>query len=805
MNPITIHAPNFKVLLTLAILHFCGNVVAQNSMADSLNHKFDKYRTESLQEKLYVHLDSKCYLTGETIWFKIYYVDGMLHRPLDISKVAYVEILDKDNLAVVQTKVSLKEGEGSGSLFLPASINSGNFVLRAYTNWMRNFKPDYFFHTDISIVNSFKKLELDKTIKTEFNAQFFPEGGNLVNGIESKVAFQVIDVSGKGIDFTGFLIDQNNDTITSFKPLTFGIGNFFLTPVAGNDYRAVITDKQGQVRSFSLPKALAQGYVIEVNDSSASLITISVRSKFDVVPANPTIYLFVHARQIISLSEMRLVTSGRADFILAKKDLQEGISHITLFDSGLNPQCERLYFKHSEKELLLEAKVNQQEYGIRRKIILDITARHLPNPSDSTSLSVSVVKTDSLQSNRRGNIFSYLWLSSDLNGTIEAPEFYTDRNNRQVASAIDNLMLTHGWRRFEWKNILGKTNREKIFIPEYGSHFIRGKVINKEGQPMRGVVTYLSTPGKNIQLYGARSNSLGDVFYEMKDFNGAKRIIAQTNNKIDSTSRITIQNPFSQVFYNRDLPVFKLSPNLEQTLLSRSISMQVQDVFNEDKAERFANVNIDSAAFYGKADETYYLDDYTRFVVMEEVMREYVPGVMVRKRKDGFHFMVLDNLRRTVFQDDPLILVDGIPVFDVDKIMDFEPIKIKKLEVLTRKYYLGPLAFNGIVSYTTYAGDLAGLQLNPQSVSLDYEGLQRQRVFYSPHYSDQKQRESRIPDRRNLLYWAPKVTLSKEGKRQLEFYTSDLTGDYTIVIEGLTKDGMAGSTEQTFSVKQFNN
>src|SRR5687768_14066520 len=162
MNLIKIHVRKFKVLLTLALLLFCGKLVAQNSMADSLKYKFDKYRTESLQEKLYVHLDSKCYLTGETIWFKIYYVDGMLHRPLDISKVAYVEVLDKNNLAVAQTKVSLKNGEGAGSLFLPASINSGNFTLRAYTNWMRNFKPDYYFHTDISIVNSFKKLELDK-------------------------------------------------------------------------------------------------------------------------------------------------------------------------------------------------------------------------------------------------------------------------------------------------------------------------------------------------------------------------------------------------------------------------------------------------------------------------------------------------------------------------------------------------------------------------------------------------------------------------------------------------------------------
>ncbi|HKZ39278.1 MAG TPA: hypothetical protein VJ184_16560, partial [Chryseolinea sp.] len=611
MNPIKISAIKFNVLLTLALFHFCGNALAQNSLADSLKYKFDKYRTESLQEKLYVHLDSKCYLTGETIWFKIYYVDGMLHRPLDISKVAYVEVLDKDNLAVAQTKVSLKDGEGAGSLFLPASINSGNFTLRAYTNWMRNFKADYYFHTDISILNSFKKLELDKTIKTEFNAQFFPEGGNLVDGMESKVAFQVINESGKGIDFTGFLIDQNNDTLTSFKPLTFGIGNFSFTPLAGNTYRAVITDSRGQTRTFSLPRALTQGYVIEVNDSSASLITIRVRAKFDKVPTNPTVYLFIHARQIISMSEMGFITSGHTEFTIAKKDLQEGISHITLLDSDLNPQCERLYFKRSEKELLLEAKVNQQEYGIRRKVVLDITAHS--DLTDSASLSVSVVKTDSLQSNRKGNIFSYLWLSSDLNGTIEAPEFYTDRNNTQVASAIDNLMLTHGWRRFEWKNILGKTNRNEIFIPEYGSHFIRGKVTNKDGQPVSGIVTYLSTPGKNIQLYGARSNSLGEVFYEMKDFNGAKRIIAQTNNKIDSTSRITIQNPFSQVFYNRELPALKLLPNVEQTLLSRSISMQVQDVFNEDKVERFANVNIDSTAFYGQADETYYLDDYTRF------------------------------------------------------------------------------------------------------------------------------------------------------------------------------------------------
>ena len=137
--------------------------------------------------------------------------------------------------------------------------------------------------------------------------------------------------------------------------------------------------------------------------------------------------------------------------------------------------------------------------------------------------------------------------------------------------------------------------------------------------------------------------------------------------------------------------------------------------------------------------------------------------------------------------------------------MAFDPLKVKKLEVLTHKYYLGPLSFPGVVSYSTYTGDLAGFQLDPRSVSLDYDGLQRQQVFYTPLYENQKQRESRMPDRRNLLFWAPQVNLDNQGKGQLEFYTSDLTGKYTIVVEGISSDGYSGSNTSSFVVKQFNN
>jgi uncharacterized protein YfaS (alpha-2-macroglobulin family) len=135
---------NFGRLAAILMISFMSsNTLAQHQM-DSVRSKFDEYRTRNPQEKLFIHTDQELYLTGETLWFKIYYVDGVLHQPSDISKVAYVEILGRDNRAVIQTKVVLKDGEGHGALFLPASISTGNYQLVAYTHWMKNFDPAFF-------------------------------------------------------------------------------------------------------------------------------------------------------------------------------------------------------------------------------------------------------------------------------------------------------------------------------------------------------------------------------------------------------------------------------------------------------------------------------------------------------------------------------------------------------------------------------------------------------------------------------------------------------------------------------------
>jgi len=439
----------------------------------------------------------------------------------------------------------------------------------------------------------------------------------------------------------------------------------------------------------------------------------------------------------------------------------------------------------------------QKEYDKRVKIVLNIKSNL------SANFSISVSKADSLAQLPKENIFESLWLSADLKGNIESPEYYVNSSNANLNEAVDNLMLTHGWRRFTWENILHGKN---IFVhtPEYRGHIVNGKIINLSGSPANGILTYFSSPGKLIRIYGSRSNALGEVKYELKDFYDQQPVFVQTDTRKDSIYRLEIIKPFSDQYSSVRPPLLPLSSALEKYLINRSVAMQVQSIYYRDQIDRHVAVDIDSISFYGKPDEAYNLDDYTRFPVMEEVLREYVPGIMVRKKKDGFHFMVLDNVNKSLFREDPIVLLDGVPVFDVNKIMAFDPLKIKRLEIMDREYYSGTMAFPGVVSFFTYQNDLADFEVGSKALSLNYEGVQLHREFYSPRYESQLERDNHLPDQRSLLYWNPSLKCDKENPLQIEFYTSDVTGQYEVTIEGMSKDGAAASASYTFNVNKQN-
>ena len=791
------------LLLVLGFLFFVVTGHAQSNSAEMVSQKFQQYSKRAIQEKLYLHLDRSFYLVGETVWFKAYSLNAATNHFMDLSKIAYLEVMDKEQNAVVQTKFSLLDGKGNGSLVLPASITSGNYKVRCYTNWMKNFSSDFFFETEISVVNPFLKFDPNPDEKKElaYDVQFFPEGGQLVRNIESKIGFRGIGSDGKGFNFKGSVIDQDNDTIVKFEPRKFGIGSFSFKPLDGKNYKIVIRDRKGTVSNYALPEIQPQGFVMQIRDLSVDQISVLVSTQ----PGSQNVSLFTHTRQENTFGETKSLAEGKATFLIDKNKLGDGISHLTVFDASGNPVCERLYFKRPAKSLTIEGKVSKDEYVTRDRVVMDLNTSSDAGIAEFSNVSVSVFLADSILTSDHENIDSYLFLSSDLKGNVESPEYYTQKNNKDVDADVDNLMLTHGWRRFNWDNVFKPATAYQN-LPEFDGHFIFGKVFNTvTGAPAKDMDAFLAAPDSPARLYFARSNKAGEVRFEVKEFYGPKEITIQTNLRTDSTYRFEISNPFSKQPLNSGLSSFQFDKTVENTLLTRSINMQTNNAFLPKWYKENKYVFPDSLAFFGKPDEKYVLDDFTRFPTMEEVMREYVRGVMVRRRQKEFHFIMMDKLfPQTFFTADPLILLDGIPIFNTDKIMAFDPLKVKKIELMSARYFLGHGEFTGIVSLSTYRGDLAGFELDPRILVMPYEGPQVKREFYAPKYDIPVNLQSRIPDFRNLLYWAPDVTTDTQGKSQLSFYTSDQTGHYRVIVQGITKTGLAGSKTFSFEVTRRN-
>jgi hypothetical protein len=787
-----------STVLTLALLLLYKMQTNAQDAFTAIPEQFKKYCNSTPQEKLYVHTDKNFYLAGELLWFKVYNVNGAAYQPVDLSKIAYIEILDKENKPVMQAKIALRKGKGNGSFYLPVSINSGNYTLRAYTNWMKNFSAAYYFEKPVTIVNTLKSLTPPATdTSIRYNVAFFPEGGNLVKETTSKVAFQVTDPAGKGIDCKGIVLTENNDTLVHFQTFKFGMGHFMFTPAGTQRYKALITLPNGRIITEYLPMAHEQGYVMQVVEETAGTITVTVTSK--LMPAQP-VFLFVHSHQVMQIAEKQTSVNGITNFLIDKNKLAAGISNITIFNAQQQPVCERLYFKKPTQVLSVAATSNAPKYTHRKRIALSVHTQHADAQNGvPADLSVAVYRLDSLQTVDPNSMPGYLWLTSELTGNIESPAYYFSATSDEIKEATDNLVLVHGWRRFNWDQVLNDTRNAFEYIPEFDGHIITCQVKhNMSTADITGIDAWLSIPGIQLQFYNAKTNEEGKIHFDVRDYYGQNEIIVQTDAP-DSNYRVDVLNPFSEKYNDRPLSAFVLPKASQQALNEQSIGMQVLNTYDADKLSRFDIPAIDTMPFYGKLSKKYKLDDYTRFTTMEEVLREYVPEVAVRRYGGQLHLKVFDFDAHDFYPTDPLILLDGVKV-DNKILMNYDPLKVNKLEVITNKYINGEFIYPGIVNFTTYHGDMEELKLDSKAVILDYEGLQLKREFYSPVYKTEQQALSRLPDFRDLLYWAPNVQTDTSGQATVEFYTSDMKGKYVAVLQGMDDAGYAGSYYFTFDV-----
>jgi hypothetical protein len=790
-----------KKFTTALCLMIYGACLAQDPFINKLTTSLSDHEAKESKEKIYLQTDKSFYISGEILWFKSYVVDATRNKFFALSKVAYVEILNRDSKPVIQGKILIQNGIGSGSFFIPLSLPTGCYKIRAYTNWMKNFGADYYFEKNITIVNTMKRSQDTLVQKSPaIDIQFFPEGGNLVDGTPNVVGFKAVDEHGKGINVDGEIVDQDKTTVVHFQSGLFGMGRFEINPSASKQYKAYVRVSGNQLTVVNFPTVLPKGNTLKVISDQNNL-TISATSNYD--GDNRPLYLLIHTRGLVKYANSLPLDHGKGVVTIPLSTVGEGISSITLFNANQQAICERLIFR-MPSNLDLSAQSEMEEYQSRKKITTHIHLNNLPADSLlSANLAMSVYRIDSLQNEEAADIRTYLYLSSDIRGTIEHPEYYFTHKGEQYESAIENLLLSQGWRRFKWDDVLQNADPVIEFIPEWTGHLINARITDRvSGHPLENQGVYLAGPGIKSQLAGCVSNKNGQLLFDLPHLLGSNVIVLQAENRTDSNYRIDVSNPFSEKYSASYYPAFKMNSTLKSDLQFYNIGTQVQNVYLLSNLIKFkAPVYSDSTSFYGEPDKKFFLDDYTRFNTMEEVVREYITGLSVHHGRDRFTFRMMNDQQKIYFDQDPLIVLDGVPIFDATEVMSLDPLKIKKIEIVNRKFFLGSVVASGIFALYSYNNDMAGLQMNSRALILDYEGLQLQREFYSPKYDPSQTSSKRLPDFRNVLAWEPNIVIGKSGEAEISFYSSDRKGKYVGVVEGINQNGVAGSTHFYFEVQ----
>lgn len=321
------------------------------------------------------------------------------------------------------------------------------------------------------------------------------------------------------------------------------------------------------------------------------------------------------------------------------------------------------------------------------------------------------------------------------------------------------------------------------YLPELRGKLITGTVTNADLKPVTDKLIFLSVLSKDYYFQAARTDAEGKFNFVIEPLPLPRHLVIQCERLEYETSVVLIRDFLDD--YTAFIPTqFSFNPAFTRFLEKRSAYAQIENSYYLRKQD--STIINHPGRFYKKADKVYLLDAFTRFPSMEDVFREYIVEVITKKRGETFELKVMDGKTRLPFNGDPVILLDGVLIQDTQKVMGYDPQLLKKIEIVTKKYFLGPATFSGVISLETFEGDARRLEMAPES-QFDYEGLQPAKTYFMPNYDPAHPDLTRIPDYRVQLVWIPSVRLINRTL-DIDFFTSDVPGIYEVTLQGISKE-----------------
>jgi hypothetical protein len=804
IKPSGMKVRKITLVVALTITVVCSGFVfyTNNDTLAKIAERFLAYQAKRPIEKVYLHLDKPYYAAGEDIWFKAYLVDGFeLSLDSSISRVMYVELMNADHKIIERHTLSIPQGVTNGDFHLADTIPQGNYLVRAYTNYMKNFGEDFFFTKEISIFDPGAKLDAPAAVtQNKPDVQFFPEGGNLVQGIESKVAFKAINSAGSSVAIEGEISDGVK-TVASITTDHKGMGFFKFTPESGKRYTAKLAGAFSG-NSYTLPEAVSSGYAMQVVDAGNS-IKIAVSSNV----SNPAPFHIVgQARGEIYFAATGEVKGAPVVASLTKSKFPSGIAQITVFDGQGQPQCERLVFINHADQAKLAIASDKPSYGKRGEVSLTLRAQDGKGKPAAGNFSVTVYDANTIEpaSEYESTIADYLLLNSDLAGKIEDPAYYLKDKSAETMKHLDLVMMTHGWRRFTWKEILKDQHSPIAHYAEQGIR-LSGKLVKSVGQkPAANAKLKVFTAKGELIMITADEN--GNFYTEdLAHFDSTRLAIQTENDKGKQTSMKMTIDP-----YNVSPPSnYVLAPfkpyGLDEFLKQAEYRAKVQNAFNlEQDARWLEGVEVTATriesfrkpAVYGKPSATVTSKDISAGAVnILQAIQARVPGIIIR----GTPPNMTVNLRAGN-DGPPLFTLDGTPV-DLEVINTINPSDVEYIDIVrgTGAAIYGSRGINGVVAVYTKSGENSTRPtVGMERVS--YPGYYTAREFYVPKYNQPSDLPNH-PDIRSTLYWNPFVETDAEGNATIKFFASDVTSKFKVIVEGITYEGSPGVGTSSFVVQ----
>ncbi len=783
------------LLLTIVLIAFITGFSDEDLRYRRISTALGRFTYEYPQQKAFLHTDKTSYTGGNTLWFKAYLVNALSHFPDTISTNLYVELISPFQTRVEIKRIQLFHGFGLGDFVLSDTLPEGLYQLRAYTSWMLNFDPVFQFRMNFRLTNpgysryispreaksNTREVKNMPRLEEDIDLQFMPEGGYLVEGIKSVVAFKAINRLGKGVDIEGIVTDDKGNKITSFTSFYKGIGRFVLKPEKGIRYYAHIQDRD-RIHKTALPLPLETGLVMHV-ESQEQVISVTLASNRPVT-ADPTAQEIIIVGQVggkIYYHDIVKLNNNTAQSEISERHFPSGIMQLTAFSGRGVPLAERLVFIGMRDEMKIRFFASDTFAREGKMILLEISSRNTegkPLPANF-SLSVTREMNSSISSD---NIRSNLFLTSDLKGYVEDPLHYFTEGSPGALTAIDNLMLTQGWRRFDWNSLLAGDYPKIRYFEEKGLSVYGQITRDFFGIPFRNCKVQLSVMDEYNDVFTQQTSKDGVFLFEKMVYYDTVKVKIEAWRPSGRKNLVILVPDESSNEIVGQQGDYSLITKSERD--NRAYRLKRADEYEKARDEEEKRLKEERSneitGIYGDPDCVVRSEELSHnYRDVFEALKGKVPGMQIYGNQ-----VMIRGPKTFSGPTQPLYLLDGIAVHDAGVIQAIPVEDIDRVEILkgpsTSLY--GSRGANGVVAVYTKRGHY----MKRGVLEFEMLGYSTPRVFYQPKYTPGAE-----PNDNYTVYWNPAVHTNAAGKARVLFEKPVIEGNYKFDLQGISYSGHA--------------